>query len=197
MNEKENTVLERLAALSLERCLVRLSKVSAGTWQLVDTAESSGTPGSAVGKYDFKGQAAAAVYFDIKGDFPMTSLMIFDPGDLDCISKCFLGYSFPKQGGISASDEVMLLELGNIVLNSLSNSVFNALGESFMPSVPQFISGNAVAIAEGLRSVAGASTVFRIVSSTLALGVDNRLSTTKVIGLIPEELAQALERTRS
>ena len=197
MNAKENTVLERLAVSSLEKCLVKLSKVSAGTWQLAETAESSGTPGSAVGKYDFKGQPAAAVYFDIKGEFPMTSVMIFDPADIDCISKCFLGYSFPKQGGISASDEVMLLELGNIVLNSLSNSVFNALGESFMPSVPKFISGNAVSIAEGLRNVAGASTVFRIISSTLALGVDKRLSTPKVIGLIPEELAQALERARA
>lgn len=197
MNAKEKTLLEQLAALSLERCLVRLSKVSAGTWQLVDTAESSGTPGNAVAQYDFRNKPAAAVFFDIKGDFPMTSLMIFDPGDMDCISKCFLGYSFPKQGGISASDEVMLLELGNIVLNSLSNSVFNALGESFMPSVPKFIAGNAVDIAEGLRTVAGASTVFRIVSSTLAMGVDKRLSTTKVIGLIPEDLARALERTRS
>ena len=142
MNAKENTALERLAALSLEKCLVRLSKVSAGTWQLVDTGGSSGTPGNAVGKYDFKNQPAAAVYFDIKGDFPMTSLMIFDPADIDCISKCFLGYSFPRQGGISHSDEVMLLELGNIVLNSLSNLVFNALGESFMPLCPT-ISGNA------------------------------------------------------
>lgn len=197
MNEKENTVLERLAALSLERCLVRLSKVSAGTWQLVDTAESSGTPGSAVGKYDFKGQAAAAVYFDIKGDLPMTSLMIFDPGDLDCISKCFLGYSFPKQGGISQSDEVMLLELGNIVLNSLSNSVFNTLGGSFMPSVPQFVAGDAVRIAESVRAVAGAALTFNIVASTIAIQCDNRVSRSKVIVLIPEQLAAALGRAKA
>ena len=197
MNAKENTLLERLAALSLERCLVRLSKVSAGTWQLVDTIESKGTPGNAVGQYDFRNKPAAAVYFDIKGDFPMTSLMIFDPEDIECISRCFLGYSFPKQGGISQSDEVMLLELGNIVLNSLSNSVFNALGESFMPSVPQFVAGNAVRIAEGVRAVAGAGTVFRIVASTLAIRVENRLSTSIVLGLIPEELALTLERIRA
>jgi len=195
MNAKEKTVLESLAALSLERCLIKLSRVSAGTWQLVDTTGLSGTPGVAVGQYDFANRPAAAVYFDIKGDFPMTSLMIFDPGDIDCISKCFLGYFFPKQGGISQSDEVMLLELGNIVLNSLSNSVFNALGESFIPSVPQFVSGDAVRIAESVRAVAGAGQTFRIVASTLAIQCDNRISCSKVIALVPEEVALALERT--
>lgn len=197
MNEKEITVLERLAVLSLERCLVKLSKVSAGTWQLVDTSSLNGTPGVAVARYDFANRPAAAVYFDIKGDHPMTSLMIFDPGDIDCISKCFLGYSFPKQGGISKSDEVMLLELGNIVLNSLSNSVFNALGASFMPSVPQFVAGDAVRIAESVRAVAGAAQTFRIVASTLAIQCDKRISCSKVIALVPEELARELERTRT
>ncbi|MDP2865845.1 MAG: hypothetical protein Q8O90_06355 [Elusimicrobiota bacterium] len=196
MNAKENTVLERLAVSSLEKCLVRLSKVSAGTWQLLDTAGASGTPGNAVGKYDFRNQPAAAVYFDIKGDFPMTSLMIFDPADIDCISKCFLGYSFPRQGGISQSDEVMLLELGNIVLNSLSNSVFNALGESFMPSVPQFVAGDALRIAESVRAVAGAALTFNIVASTIAIQCDNRVSRSKVIALVPEQLALALARTK-
>jgi len=197
MNAKENTVLERLAVSSLEKCLVKLSKVSAGTWQLAETAESSGTPGSAVGKYDFKGQPAAAVYFDIKGEFPMTSVMIFDPADIDCISKCFLGYSFPRQGGISPSDEVMLLELGNIVLNSLSNSVFNALGESFMPSVPQFVAGDALRIAESVRAAAGAALTFNIVASTIAIQCDNRVSRSKVIALVPEQLALALERAKA
>ena len=197
MNAKENTVLEGLAVASLEKCLVKLSKVSAGTWQLAETAESSGTPGSAVGKYDFKGQPAAAVYFDIKGEFPMTSVMIFDPADIDCISKCFLGYSFPRQGGISPSDEVMLLELGNIVLNSLSNSVFNALGESFMPSVPQFVAGDALRIAESVRAAAGAALTFNIVASTIAIQCDNRVSRSKVIALVPEQLALALERAKA
>ncbi|MBI4350762.1 MAG: hypothetical protein HY550_04940, partial [Elusimicrobia bacterium] len=67
MNEQEITVLERLAVLSLERCLVKLSKVSAGTWQLVDTSSLNGTPGIAVSRYDFASRPAAAVYFDIKG----------------------------------------------------------------------------------------------------------------------------------
>ncbi len=197
MNPIENTVVGRLASLSLEKCLVRLSKVSAGTWQLVDTTVLSGTPGTAVGQYNFGKLPAAAVYFDIKGEFPMTSLMIFDPADIDCISKCFLGYSFPKQGGISASDEVMLLELGNIVLNSLSNSVFNALGKSFMPSVPQFVAGDAVRIAESVRAVAGAGVTFRITASTLAIQCDNRNSISKVLALVPEEMARALEQTKA
>ncbi len=194
MNENA-TILERLASVSLERCLIKLSKVSAGTWQLVDTTALAGTPGVAVGQYNFANRPAAAVYFDIKGEYPMTSLMIFEPEDLDCISKCFLGYSFPKQASISPSDEVMLLELGNIVLNSLSNSIFNALGESFMPSVPQFVAGDAVRIAESVRTVAGAGLTFRIVASTLAIQCESKVSISKVIALVPEVVAAALERT--
>jgi len=193
MNPKESGILERLAALSLERCLVKISKVSAGTWELLDTADSRGTLSAAVGQYDFKGRSAAAVYVDVQGGVSLTTLLLFDPEDLDCISKCFLGYSFPRSRTVSLSEEVMLLELGNIMLNSLCNSVMNALRSSFMPSVPCFIEGDAAGIAGALGAVMDAKKDFRTIAITLTMQSGASTGRCKVFVLLPDELAAQLE----
>ena len=193
MNTEENGILERLASLSIERCLVKLSKVSAGTWKLAGVSGSRGMVEAAVGQYDFRGRAAAAVYMDINGDAPLFSMMLFEPEDMDCISKCFMGYSFPRTQSISMSEEVMLLELGNIILNSLTNSVLNALRRSIMPSTPQFIAGAQSAIVAGLGARMDLKQNFRIVTVSLVMQSGNVSSSSTVFVLIPEELAQELE----
>jgi hypothetical protein len=71
------------------------------------------------------------------------------------------------------------------------------LGESFVPSVPQFVAGDALRIAESVRAAAGAAVTFNIVASTIAIQCDNRVSRSKVIALVPEQLARALERTKT
>ncbi|HNW45119.1 MAG TPA: hypothetical protein PKI19_11485 [Elusimicrobiales bacterium] len=194
MNSKENSVLERLAALSLERCLVKLSKVSAGTWELLDTAAARGTLLDAVGLYDFRGGPAAAIYVDVAGEVSLATLVLFDPEGMDCISKCFLGYSFPRSRSVSQSEEVMLLELGNILLNSLCNSIMNALRASFIPSVPRFCSGGRSAIAEALGPGIPSGSDPRIVAVTLGMRSGASESRCKVLLLVPGALAQALEQ---
>lgn len=186
-------ILERLATLSLERCLVKISKVSAGTWQLLDTSVSRGTLAAAVGQYDFKNKSAAAVYVDVKGGISLTSMLVFDPEDMDCISKCFLGYSFPRSRNVSLSEEVMLLELGNIMLNSLCNSVMNAMRSSFMPSVPCYIEGDAARITGALGAVADVKKDFRTIAVTLGMESGSSTGRCKVFLLLPEPLAVQLE----
>jgi hypothetical protein len=193
MNCKENGILERLAALSLERCLVKLSKVSAGTWQLAGTAGSRGTLADAVGQYNFNGRTSAAVYIDVKDGISLSSLLLFDPEDMDCISKCFLGYSFPRIGSVSHSEEVMLLELGNVLLNSLCNSILNALRTSGIPSVPRYIQGDRRAILATLGAVMDPAQKFRTIAVTLAMQSGTSVSKCKVFALLPEDVAAGLE----
>ncbi|MCX5793272.1 MAG: hypothetical protein NTY45_13820 [Elusimicrobia bacterium] len=192
MDLKENGVLGRLATLSLERCLVKLSKVSAGTWQLVDTECSTGTLADAILQYDFKNRSAAGVSIEVKGAFSFATLMLFDPEEMDCISKCFLGYSFPRTKSVSQSDEMMLLELGNIILNALTNSVMNALGTGFIPSVPRYVAGDSRGIEEGLGGVMDLKRDFRTVQVTLAMRSGENVSRCKVFAFLPEELAREL-----
>jgi len=120
-------------------------------------------------------------------------VLLFDPEGLDCISKCFLGYSFPRSRSVSPSEEVMLLELGNILLNSLCNSVMNALRASLIPSVPRFAQGGRSRITEALATAPAAGPDSRIIAVTLGMRSGASESRCLVLLLLPEALALALE----
>ena len=194
MNADDSAILKRLAVSGLESCLIKLSKVSAGTWQISNARVFRGMLDEAVKQHDFKNPIAVAVYFNIKGEFPFTSVMLFDSNDIECISKCFMSYSCPGALSRIQSEEVLLLELGNILLNSLFNSVLNALNKSVMPSVPEYISGDFRHIVGVLGAGIDATQSFRIISATLAVKCDKCSSKSEVFAMIPEDLAIELGR---
>ena len=57
------------------------------------------------------------------------------------ISKCFLGYSFSPSPAMDQASELLLSELGNIILNSFVSAMSNALKTVFLPSVPRYVHG--------------------------------------------------------
>lgn len=193
METKANDILERLAVSGLVRCLARLAKVSAGTWRIRSVTISRGTLEDAILRHDFS-HPAADVYFHAKGEFPFISMMLFDLEDMELISKCFLGYSFPKAPTFTQTEEVLLMELGNIVVNSFVNSVMNALKRSCMPPVPRCVDGDARRVVSGAGSGLDPARNYLIVTAALAMQCDKHESTTEVIGLIPQELEHELER---
>lgn len=187
MNSVSTGILEQLAASSLENCLLRLSKASAGSWRVLDIKVSPGTLQDAVRQHDFT-HPAAAVYFNLNAGSPLTALMLFDPADSECISKCFTGRSLAAGSHTPPAEEVMLLELGNIVLNSLANSVLNAFKKSAMPAVPQFIAGDAARLLGGLEAAADLKREFLVVKGALALRCGETGTICEVFVLLPPEL---------
>jgi chemotaxis protein CheY-P-specific phosphatase CheC len=195
MSNQETGILERLAAASLENCLQRVTKVSGAVWQLAGIDISRGTLASAVKLHDFsKDPSAAVVYINVTGGLPFTSLLFFNAGDVPHISKCFLEESLAQASGIPQFDEVMLLELGNIMLNAVINYLQNALKKSAIPSVPMLLKGDCGHIAEGLGVYLDPRQSFRIVTSSITVRRDSRVSRGEVQAIISEELAAALER---
>lgn len=179
---------------SLKKCLARLSGVSAGTWELLGISASQGTTEDAVKLHDFVNPAASAVYFNLGGGLPFTTIMLFDPSEMECISKCFMGYSYPRGAATTQAEEVMLLELGNIVLNSLINSAMNALKLSLMPSVPAYLEGDYRVLVNGLAPGGDVKKSFRIIGAALGIKSDKRVTRSEVIALVPEDLALQFER---
>jgi hypothetical protein len=195
MDQKQDVTLESLASLSLAKCLLRMSRVTAGTWQVTGTHISSGTLLDALKRHDFTNRAAA-VYFNLRGISPMTAVMAFDANDLECVSKCFTGHSFPRGGAITPAEEIMLTELGNIVLNALMNAVTNALKKSSMPAMPLFAEGDIAAIAAAISTQVNPNQLFRIIATTIVLKSDTATAKAEVLLLLPEELAMELELLR-
>jgi len=190
MTDESSGILARLIEASLQKCLARLAKVSAGTWELSGITAAPGTPEDAVKRHDFKNPKASLVYLSI-AEPRLTALIMFDPADMECISKCFMGYSFPGGPVTTQAEEMMLLELGNIILNSLINSVLNAIKKSAMPSVPAYLEGESGPLLAGLGAVVDLKKNFRIIAAKLAIGSGKSVAMSEVLVLVPEELAPA------
>ncbi|MBI4802116.1 MAG: response regulator [Elusimicrobia bacterium] len=194
MDDKTNELLERLAVSSLEKCLARLSKVSAGTWRMESAGVRRETLEDALKRHDFKSSGAAAVYFNVPGEFPFASLALFEPDEIEYISKCFPGYFFSGDRALKPSEEVMLLELGNILLNSVVGAVSDGLKKIFMPAVPRYIQGDARRLAGELGAIMDLQRNFRIITLALDSRCGKNVSRSEMFAVIPEELADELER---
>ncbi len=192
MNSTPDPTLKNLAETSLAKCIVRISRVSAGTWQLLGVDVSSGTIGDAVKRHDFK-DPAIAVYFNRQGTFPLAAMMMFAPSQMECISKCFTGHSFPRGKTTTIAEAVMLTELGNIVLNALTNGLLNALNKGSLPVGPLFVEGDERRVTAEIGKDMNLKQVFRIITATLELKSDKSAARSEVLALLPEELAMELE----
>lgn len=192
MDDKTNTTLKRLAVSSLENCLAKLSRVSAGTWNITSADVRPGTLGDALKMHPFKSREAAAVWFSVACDHPFTAIMLFETDDMECVSKCFLGYAFPGVPGIKLPEEVMLVELGNIVLNSVVSVVSNGLKKVLMPAVPRYAIGDAPGLAAEFAAALDPKRDFRIITLALGIRSGGDVSGSTVLCLMPEKLAGEL-----
>jgi len=111
MDTKVGQILERIAVTSLERCVAKLSRISAGKWSVADAEVSCRTMEEAIRDHAGTRGAGAAVYFEVRGEFPFTSMVVFRPDDIEIISRGFLGFSFSKLPGLNQAQELLLSEL--------------------------------------------------------------------------------------
>ncbi|MFA6433834.1 MAG: hypothetical protein WCW52_03985 [Elusimicrobiales bacterium] len=194
MSDNSNEMLGRVVVAGLRKCVEKLSKVSAGVWSVAGYDVSIGTLDEAVRRRGPDSGEAVAVYFEVKGELPFTSVILFDPRDMDRISKCFLGYSFSVSSGLSQAGELLLSELGNIILNSFTGALSNSLKRIFMPSVPKCLRGEPQCLLGALEASMDAGPR-RIISIKLDIRCDGLITHSEVLGMIPEELARELSGT--
>ena len=193
MDPKAGKALERIVMASLEKCVSKLSRVSAGKWNVGAVRVSCGSREEAV-KEPAAGPAGtgAAVYFEVRGEYPFTSMVVFRPDDIDTISRGFLGFSFSKLPNLNQAQEMLLSELGNILLNALISSLSNTLRRSFLPSAPKCIQGETPFLLEALWTSLGRSGRYSLVTVMLDLKCDERVTRSEVIVIIPDNMEAAL-----
>jgi len=191
MDIKAEKILERIAVASLEKCVAKLSRISAGKWSVADVRVSCRSMQEAIFDHAALRGTGAAVYFDVKGEFPFTSMVVFRPEDIDTISKGFMGFSFSKLPNLNQAQELLLSELGNIILNALISSLSNALKRSFLPTAPKCVQGETQYLLEALWTAVGRSP-HSLVTVTLDLQCDRTVTRSEVLALIPENMEKAL-----
>ena len=116
--KKENDIgayaWKGLAEEAVARSIAKLARISSGNWELKDievavSAEALKPAGD---------QDGAGVIFTVSGPGSLRSLITFRPGDVEVISRCFLGYSFVKMSSMNKAEELLISEVGNILFNS-------------------------------------------------------------------------------
>ncbi len=191
MNSTQGGFLRQLAASGLKTCLSRLARVSPCTWQVPEISVSVGTLEEAVGRHDFRGGPAAAVYFTLNAGQALTALMLFDPADMECLAKGFTGHSFPRGQRTTMAEEVMLLELGNVVLNAMVNPVLNAARKCALPPVPEFAEGDAARLLQALGAAADLKRESLVVKAALVIKCENSGTTCEAFAMVPPGLYSA------
>ena len=192
MDPKASRILESIALLSLEKCAVKLSRISAGKWAVSEVRVSSRTMAETIKDHAASKGTGAAVYFEIAGEHPFTAMIVFRPDDIDTISRGFLGFSFSKLPRLSQAQELLLSELGNIILNSIVSSLSNTLKRAFLPSAPKCVQGEPKFLLEALWTSVDAKVQHRLVTVALDLDYDKAVTRSEVLVLIPESMEKAL-----
>jgi len=196
MNDPKKALLGRIAVASLKKCVEKLTRVSAGAWN-VDCADMSiSTLDEAVKRHslDEQGADSTAVYFEVKGDFPFVAIMLFRSGDINIISKCMLGYSFSPLPEVTHNGELLLSELGNIILNSFVSAMSNALKRVLVPTAPRCLKGEPKYLLEAMGIAREVKQRYRLVSVKLDIQCGKNSTKSEVLGLIPESLEEELLR---
>lgn len=176
--------LARLAAAGLEKCLLKMTEVSAGNWRLAGARAFRGTVRDGLKRHDRATAPAAALRIKIKGVPPFTTAIIFTPEDTGHFSRCFMDGSFC---GLPDWDqpEVTIIEIGNVVLNALANALLRALAATAVPSVPAYFKGDPGSIERWLDAGPG---TFTVVSARLTAERDGRSAAAEVLAFLPTAL---------
>ena len=193
MDTKAGQILERIAVESLGKCVAKLSRISAGEWSVADARVTWRSMEEAISEHSNGPRGTgAAVYFEIKGEYPFTSMVVFRPEDIEVISRGFLGFSFSKLPSLNQAQELLLSELGNVILNSLLGSLSNTLKRGFLPSAPKCVQGEVRFLLEALWTATEPTGRHSLVTVVLDLKCDGTVTRIEVIALIPENMERAL-----
>lgn len=125
MNMPENMTWEDISKKALSKAVDKINKISVAEWETSDILPSKDN-------YD-----AVCCYFQVEGDIPMSFAMLFRRSDLPAISKSFIGYGFFVSQKMTRSEELLMEELSNIILNCLISEISNFLGRKIIPSGPK------------------------------------------------------------
>lgn len=184
MNITNEDTLKRVAAAGLEKCLAKIAKVSNCAWQLEEVRVFSGKGRDALSRRGGEGPVAA-IRIKIAGASPFITTLLFNPEDTKHISRCFAEESY--YGTLDADQpDVTIIEIGNIVLNALANSLLRVFKRSAIPSVPAYFTGSTGAAEAWLGA---GPAVFTIVSAAFTMRRDGRSAAAEIMAFLPPALA--------
>jgi|GEM_PF-642405 len=192
ISAEKNETISSLAAGGLSKCMLRASEATSWAWELCEVSVFSGQIADAVKAAGF-GPNVAAVQVNVRGVPPFSAAMVLRSVDIKFISGCFANGPLYRIQGMDL-EEGLLLEIGNIILNSLTSPLLSALKKPDIPSVPMLIKGGPASVTASLGACLRPEQDYRVIYATLAMRREGRLARAGVLCFLPQKLAAELGR---
>ena len=190
-----DALLKNVVAEGLEKCVNNLSRISCGKWRLAGAQIRSGTFNEISAIPRPRAEDGVAVYFEVAGGYPFTAMIIFRTADIPALSRCLFGTVFSHGVRVNQPDELMLSEVGNIILNSVAGALSRALKQVCLPSVPKLVRGESEFLLEALWAAIDKNSRNSFISLDISFECDDVAARAEVVGVIPAGLREALEKT--
>jgi len=186
MSEKTDPAWEKISLKAIDSALLKLNRISAGKWAVDETAVLSAPSPE---DYD-----AVCVYFEVKkDDEPMNFALFFDRKDVGFISKCFIGYHFFVSEKMDGTEELLISELGNILLNSIISALCNSMKIRLIPSIPRTIQAEKSFALETFSQGLPENRGKKKMSVKIKIKCDGRETFCEVFSFVPESVAALLK----
>ena len=135
----------------------RLNKVSLFRWKVEEVRFE-------LPKKDFE---SVCVYLVSRNFNRFAFLLFIRKEDANKVFKIFSGYYLAASSEFKKSYELLISEIGNIILNSVLSEMANRLGRAIMPDVPIVINGDKKFILENISQMIEENKSKNPVSSTV------------------------------
>jgi len=187
MNTSTEAELAKLAEAGLKKCLLKITGVTPGEWELQRVLVLNRSVRETLKQGPNAAAAAGVIRVKTKGEPPFLTALLFDPEDSRHIASCFVD---DKLYGILNAEQTddTIIEIGNIVLNALVNSVLRVLRKTAIPSVPAYFKGDAGAIENWLGAGSG---TFTVISADFTLEREGRSASARAIAFLPPAMFPA------
>lgn len=142
MNEKLE-LLKKIIETGLNKSVERINKISSYKWEIEKISF----------EIDNIDKETICVYL-VAPSFNKVSFLFFvEKKDCDNIFRSFSGYSFGHTNRITKAEELLISELGNIILNSVLSEIANRIKMTIMPQSPKTINGYKKFLLENISSM--------------------------------------------
>lgn len=142
MKEKIDA-LKSLVSAGLLKSTERLNKVSSFRWKVLEVSFE-------LSRKDYE---SVCVYLISKNYDKLAFLLFIKKEDANKIFKIFSGYYLSESPEYKKSYELLISEIGNIMLNSVLSEIANRLSKIIIPDVPRTINGEKKFILENISGM--------------------------------------------
>lgn len=182
MNSQEKQIWDKISTRACRRALERINRISVSRWEIPSGSTEK------IADYD-----SVCSYFQIlEPGLSMSFAMFFRRSDLPVISKSLTGYGFFVSQKVSRSEELLVEELSNIILNSLISEISNLLKRKIIPSGPKTVHSPRDAAMEIISSALPENSSKIVFETPVRFDCGGQEVVCEVYSFLPEDMAERL-----